>query len=632
MDRAYGVLELRSVDEEHRIVEGIANTIALDDYGTVIDPQGARFTLPIPLLWQHQMDSPVGEVTFAQVSPTEIRVRAQIRRIDEPGPFKDLTDRAWQGVKHQLVRGFSIGFKPLKQKANRFTEWSWRELSLVTIPANQQATIDLVRSLDRAALAASGERLQPGVSGAATTNPKRTMTIKEQIQAHENSRAAKVARQQSLMEGAETRGETLAENEAEEFDTLAEEIRSIDGHLSRLNTLKRANDSAAVPVNGGNMAAASESRGSEPVATNTRGVPVVRVRANTEPGIGMARAAMALLRNRGDVSEAEADLRRTYPDQADELKLLLRAPVAPATSTHGTWAGPLVQPTTLANEFLEFLRPRTLIGRIPGLRSVDFNSRVLAQTGTGTYNWVGEGKPKPLTALALNAVQLAFNKIAGIIVLTEETIKYSTPSAERITRDDMIAGIASFMDNQFLDPTITAIAGVRPASITDGVAGTAASGTTEAAARADIRALLGGFIGSNIGLNGVVLLANPSVAFNLGTMVNALGQPAFPGLGIEGGNLLGVPVITSNATALGSQIVAVHAPSILIADDGSVQIDMSREASLEMESAPADPPTATTVLVSLYQHNLVGLRAERSVTWLRARAGSVRRITGVAYA
>jgi HK97 family phage major capsid protein len=386
-------------------------------------------------------------------------------------------------------------------------------------------------------------------------------------------------------------------------------------------------------VDGSTQQAASQSRGGGEDATQSRGgVQVVRVRSNTEPGIGMARAAMALLRNAGQRAEAAEDIRRTWPDQASEIEALLRAPVAPATTGGANWAAPLVQPTTLANEFLEFLRPRTLIGRIPGLRNVDFNSRVLTQTGTGTYNWVGEAKPKPLTALALDAVNLAFNKIAGIIVLTEETVKYSTPSAERIVRDDMIAGIATFMDNQFLDPTIAAVAGVRPASITNGVAGTAASGVTEAAARADLRALLAGFVGANMGLEGVVLLMNPSVAFTLGTVVNALGQTAFPGISMNGGNLLGIPVITSNATALASQIVAVHAPSILIADDGSVQIDMSREASLEMESTPADPVLATTVLISLYQQNLVGLRAERSVTWLRARAGAVRRITGVAYA
>jgi HK97 family phage major capsid protein len=467
------------------------------------------------------------------------------------------------------------------------------------------------------------------------------MTLTEQVKQHESSRSAKVARREAIIAKCGEDGRTPDASEKEDLETLAAEIRSHEEYLDVLAEQVRATRAAAQPVDGTSTQAATQSR--DTAATQTLSVngggtqtrssaQVVRVRANTEPGIGMARVAMALLRNRGDRAEAIEDIRQTWPDQANELELQLRAPVLPATTGGANWAAPLVQPTTLAGEFLEFLRPRTLLGRIPGLRQVDFNSRVLAQTGAGTYNWVGEGKPKPITALALNAVQLAFNKIAGIIVLTEETIKYSTPSAERIVRDDMVAGIANFMDNQFLDPTITAVAGIRPASITNGVAGTAAGGTTEAAARADIRALLGGFIGTNIGLNGVVLLANPAVAFNLGTMVNALGQTAFPGINMDGGNLLGVPVITSNATALASQIVAVHAPSIMVADDGSVSIDMSREASLEMESTPADPVIATTVLISLYQQNLVGLRAERNVTWLKARADSVRRIHTVAYA
>jgi hypothetical protein len=42
-------------------------------------------------------------------------------------------------------------------------------------------------------------------------------------------------------------------------------------------------------------------------------------------------------------------------------------------------------------------------------------------------------------------------------------------------------------------------------------------------------------------------------------------------------------------------------------------------------------PDATTVYVSLWQTNRIGIKAERFITWLRARANSVRLITGVAY-
>jgi len=44
---------------------------------------------------------------------------------------------------------------------------------------------------------------------------------------------------------------------------------------------------------------------------------------------------------------------------------------------------------------------------------------------------------------------------------------------------------------------------------------------------------------------------------------------------------------------------------------------------------PADP--ATTVWASLWQDNLVGLRAERFINWKRALSSSVYYLTGAVY-
>jgi hypothetical protein len=51
-----------------------------------------------------------------------------------------------------------------------------------------------------------------------------------------------------------------------------------------------------------------------------------------------------------------------------------------------------------------------------------------------------------------------------------------------------------------------------------------------------------------------------------------------------------------------------------------VTIDASREASLQMDSAPDSPPTASTVPVSMFQQNMVAIRAERYVNWIKARS------------
>ncbi len=625
MDRIFGTLELRSTDDDLREFEGVANTAQLDDHGTVVVPEGARFSLPIPLLWHHDQKTPVGEITSAELREGKWYVRGVIRKVTEAGRVKEATDEAWHSIKYKLVRGLSIGFKPLKEKGNRFLEWVWRELSLVTIPSNSEASILAVRS---AYLAASGD--SPGVSGTAKTpqpnnNPRRKMTIQEQITQHENSRAAKVGQRDALLEKSSAEGRTLDETEQESFDTLDTEIRSIDGHLVRLDSVKKDSERKATTVVASNGQTASQSRS---------GVSAVSVKPNTEPGIDMARHVMSLAVCNGNKSEAAEYARATWGDAASEIAsglkngLQTRAAVAPGTTTNATFAAPLVT-TNYANEFLELLRPATLLGRIPGLRKVPFNTSMPAQTAGGTYKWVGQNKMKPVTNAQYASVTLGFAKAAGIIVLTEELVKLSTPSAEAAVRDEMIKGVTQFLDGQFVDSTVAAVANVNPASITNGVAGTAASATTTAAARTDIAARIAAFAAANFDLGGLVILMSQSTAFTLGLAVNAVGAPAFPGLGISGGSILGVPVITSEA--VGAQIILAHAPSILVADEGGVNIDVSREASLELNSAPTDPPDATSVMTSLWQMNLVGIRAERYITWGKARSTAVDRITGVAY-
>jgi hypothetical protein len=76
-------------------------------------------------------------------------------------------------------------------------------------------------------------------------------------------------------------------------------------------------------------------------------------------------------------------------------------------------------------------------------------------------------------------------------------------------------------------------------------------------------------------------------------------------------------------------VALVNASDVYLSDEGGFNISVSREASLQMDSAPDNPTTATTVLVSLWQRNLVGFLAERTINWARRRTGSVAYLTGV---
>jgi HK97 family phage prohead protease len=152
-NRAYSVLSIKSVDEDKRIIRGIATTPAVDRVGDIIDPLGVKFDNPLPLLWQHEHDKPIGSVKFEKPTKAGISFEAEIASTDEPGTLKDRLDEAWQSIKIGLVRAVSIGFRAIEYAfmdngGIRFSETEVYELSAVTIPANAEALITSVKSID----------------------------------------------------------------------------------------------------------------------------------------------------------------------------------------------------------------------------------------------------------------------------------------------------------------------------------------------------------------------------------------------------------------------------------------------------------------------------------------------------
>ena len=158
MTKAYSTLKVKAVTDngDERIITGIASTPTPDRDDDIIEPSGAKFALPIPLLWQHNHNQPIGEVTEAKITDAGIEITAKIAKIDEDGTLKDRIDEAWQSIKSGLVKCLSVGFRTLEYNYIDSTwglhikEWEWYELSAVTIPANSDAVITSVKDFKKA--------------------------------------------------------------------------------------------------------------------------------------------------------------------------------------------------------------------------------------------------------------------------------------------------------------------------------------------------------------------------------------------------------------------------------------------------------------------------------------------------
>jgi HK97 family phage prohead protease len=680
VDHSWATLEIRAVDPDKRRIEGIASTPSLDRTDWIIEPLGMEFRNPVPLLWQHRAAEPVGIVRLDKPTKAGITFSASLPNIEEPGRLKDRVDEAWQSIKAGLVRGISIGFKAIEKSFRddggiRFIRTEIFELSLVTVPANAEATITQIRSLDCASLAAPGTgdaQDRPGAAGTAQPKPRTTkmpVTLKEQIASYTAMRDTAKEKRKAIMAKATEAGTTLDEAESQEYDGLAGEIRKLDVHIARLVDEEAESRQVVQEVNGSTPEAASQSRAVIPMHQLACPVPEqsatiipfqhatqvqrIHMRRQVPTWVPFVRMVCALAANRGDWNAA-ARYARGLPQWRSEtpeveqvlsadLNWVLRAPVPPGgTGVVGdaTWAGPLVVAQNLASEFAEFLRPLTVLGRIPGLRRVPFNISLPRATAGMTVGWVGEGAPKPVTQGALETITMRWAKAAAIVVLTEELVRFSNPSAEAYVRDELSRAMTFFLDRQFTDPSVAAVANVSPASITNGVTAVVPSGTNMAAFRTDVAALFQKFADANIPTTGGVWIMTQMQALRLSLAQNSLGQNVFPNISPDtGGTLMGYPVVQSEnivsstgSPTEGYPIIFLIAPEVMLADDGQINIDASREASVQMESAPDSPPTASTNLVSLWQTNMIGLRAERFINWLKRRTQAVQYITSAKYA
>jgi HK97 family phage major capsid protein len=189
--------------------------------------------------------------------------------------------------------------------------------------------------------------------------------------------------------------------------------------------------------------------------------------------------------------------------------------------------------------------------------------------------WVGEGKAKPVTKGAFTRTTLEPLKVANICIVTDELLRSSSPSAEMVIRDDLAAALRERLDIDFIDPSKSASAGVSPASVTYGAQAIAATSYTDADdVRLDVRSVMQYFINADNPPTTGVWVMSTGNALALSMLVNGLGQPEFSGIGMNGGQFFGLPVITSEHA--GSYVTLVNASDIYLGDEGGISIDMSR--------------------------------------------------------
>lgn len=152
--KAFSLIEVKELNDELRVIRGIATTPRVDRVGDVVEPLGVKVAADIPLMLHHDHKLVVGRAKFGTPTKAGIPFEATIPKVDEDGAVKSRVDEAWHSVKYRLITAVSIGFQAVSDKVERLADGGLRfletevyELSLVPVPAQPDAIIQQFKSM-----------------------------------------------------------------------------------------------------------------------------------------------------------------------------------------------------------------------------------------------------------------------------------------------------------------------------------------------------------------------------------------------------------------------------------------------------------------------------------------------------
>lgn len=132
-------LPITKVDEDERMVYGYASTPDLDSDGEVIKVEAMEKALPnylkFPTIREMHQPKAVGKTQSASIDDKGMYIGAKI-----------VADDAWKLVKEGVYKAFSIGGNVVKRVGNVIQELDLVEISLVDVPANKSAVIEVWKS------------------------------------------------------------------------------------------------------------------------------------------------------------------------------------------------------------------------------------------------------------------------------------------------------------------------------------------------------------------------------------------------------------------------------------------------------------------------------------------------------
>jgi hypothetical protein len=319
-------------------------------------------------------------------------------------------------------------------------------------------------------------------------------------------------------------------------------------------------------------------------------------------------------RAKGNMSEALGFAEETGAPQ--RVKDVLKAAVGAASVDLGSptpWGAPLGLQELQAGFIASLKSSSAFVRMLPDIVRVPMRTRLGLGSNTFSAFAVAAGKPSPISRMDLLGVALEPTKVQATIVVTNELLRDAGRESEAAFGQELRNAVSTQIDAAFL--------------LNVAVGGTAVTPSSDP--MVDMRSMLNAV--STTGNERLFWVAPPRVANLLATLRWAAASGRlFPEASPAGGELLGLPLVVSNAANLGGSPVA---DSLVLVDARGmagnledVAVDMHRDGSVEMlDSALQQDAVVGTgaSMVSLWQTNTTAIRAGAWFSAVRFRPNAV---------
>lgn len=349
-----------------------------------------------------------------------------------------------------------------------------------------------------------------------------------------------------------------------------------------------------------------------------------------EPGMALARCvrATAAAKMQGAGPDAAVQILRSWGNT--EMADLWYEGRQKALAAGDATAGGFLVPIQFSQDFIEFLRSKTVMRKLgtPTIQLTTGTLKIGKATAGATAGYIGENANAPKSQLATGQVTLNFKKLACLTPVSNDLLRYSSPGADMIVRNDLVSGMAVQEDSAFIrgtgvDGSPKGLANWAPnankimANATVSLQNTAT----------DLGKLMNQLHNNDIPMSKPVWIMAPSVRNYLMTLITTVGTFIYKDE-MSQGTLWGYPFgvttgVPNNLNATGngnnneSEIYFVDLGQALIGEAENIMVDASQEAAYyDGSTVQAAFSLDQTVVRALAEHDFV-MRYDKAVAMLQ---------------